>query len=189
MLSLQGHGFFLSNQSGLLCTDGELYVQMKDDVVYDLKFGGLAAGARSADDNNEGGTESTPAGADRYIFVLARFDEEAVPKPELTPLPMDVQPATISGALDDPKEAERRRIERENKHKMDEYSEKIEKAKKRVEELNSRFSDWYYVISDDVYQKIHLGRDEIVRQNKSETSVDAFEDLRKQGIEFLLRTG
>ena len=55
--------------------------------------------------------------------------------------------------------------------------------KKRVEELNGRFSDWYYVISDDIYQKIHLGRTDIVKENKSETSVDALDDLRKQGID------
>lgn len=39
---------------------------------------------------------------------------------------------------------------------MDEYNEKVANAEKRVAELNARFGDWYYVISDEVFQKIHL---------------------------------
>jgi len=217
--SLGEHGFML-DQGRLICTDGEVYVHMKDGVVYDLKFGGLATGTGSADDKRAGeDAESQSTGSNRYIFVMAQFDESAIPKPELTPLPTEVQPApappagekpaegggdlqpgepeaavqpatkpgtgsaTVSGAPDDPKEAERRRIERENKQKLEEYNEKIEKGKKRVEDLNTRFSDWYYVISDEVYQKIHLGREELVKENKSETSVDALDELRKQGID------
>jgi hypothetical protein len=63
-------------------------------------------------------------------------------------------------------EAERARIEKENKRRQDEYQQKIADGKKRVGELNARFADWYYVISDDVYRKIHLGRDEIVKKKE-----------------------
>ena len=59
-------------------------------------------------------------------------------------------------------EAERARIEKENKRKQEEYDQQIADGKKKVAELNARFADWYYVISDEVYRKIHLGRDEIV---------------------------
>ncbi len=65
----------------------------------------------------------------------------------------------------DPK-AERQRIEKENKQKTDEYNKKIEEGKKKVEELNARFADWYYVISDEVYQKIHLGYKDIVQKKE-----------------------
>jgi hypothetical protein len=61
-------------------------------------------------------------------------------------------------------EAERQRIEKENKRKQDEYDEKIAAGKKHAEELNARFADWYYIISNDVYQKIHLGRDELIKK-------------------------
>ena len=44
----------------------------------------------------------------------------------------------------------------------------MEAGKKRVGELNARFADWYYVISDDVYQKIHLSRDQIVKKKGAE---------------------
>lgn len=60
--------------------------------------------------------------------------------------------------------AERERIEKDNKRKQDEYDEKVKQGKDRVKELSGRFADWYYVISDATYQKIHLGREEIVKQ-------------------------
>ena len=63
-------------------------------------------------------------------------------------------------------EAERARIETENKRRQDEYQQKIADGKKRVGELNARFADWYYIIADNVFRKIHLGRDEIVRREE-----------------------
>jgi len=66
--------------------------------------------------------------------------------------------------------AERERIEKENQRKQEEYDEKIADGKKKAEELNARFADWYYIISDEVYKKIHLSRDQIIKMK------DAAED-------------
>ncbi len=62
--------------------------------------------------------------------------------------------------------AERERIEKENKRKQDEYEEKLKKGQERVKELNARFAEWYYIISDDVYRKIHLGIGDIVKKKE-----------------------
>ena len=62
--------------------------------------------------------------------------------------------------------AERERIEKENQRKLDEYEEQVAKAKEKVTELNSRFADWYYVIPNSVYEKIHLGRNDIIVKEK-----------------------
>ena len=62
--------------------------------------------------------------------------------------------------------AERERIEKENKRKKDEYDEKIKKGNDRVKELNARFADWYYIISEGVYNKVHLGRSDIVKKKE-----------------------
>jgi hypothetical protein len=67
--------------------------------------------------------------------------------------------------------ADRERIEKENKRKKDEYDEKVKKGQDRVKELNARFADWYYIISDDVYQKVHLTRAELIK--KKEKKADA----------------
>jgi hypothetical protein len=62
---------------------------------------------------------------------------------------------------------ERRRVERENRRKEEEYDERVKAAQKRVKELNARFADWYYVVSDAEYAKIHLDRAGVV-QKKSQ---------------------
>ncbi len=67
---------------------------------------------------------------------------------------------------EDAAKAERERIEKENKRKQDEYDQKVADGKKHVGELNARFADWYYVISDDVYRKIHLGHDDIFKKKE-----------------------
>ena len=58
----------------------------------------------------------------------------------------------------------RRRIERENRRKQDDYDDRLKAAKRRVKELNGRFADWYYVVSDKEYAKIHLDRDSVVQR-------------------------
>jgi len=63
-------------------------------------------------------------------------------------------------------ESNREKIKKENQRKQEEYDEKVAAGKKKVTELNNRFADWYYVISDEVYQKIHLGHDQIVRKKE-----------------------
>jgi hypothetical protein len=67
-------------------------------------------------------------------------------------------------------EAQRQRIEKENKRKQDEYEEKLAAGKKHAEELNARFADWYYIISDDVYRKIRLGHDEIIKKKEKKNA-------------------
>jgi len=61
----------------------------------------------------------------------------------------------------------RRRVERENRRKQDDYDDKVKAAQKRVRELNGRFADWYYVVSDKEYSKIHLGRNTMVQKTEA----------------------
>jgi hypothetical protein len=58
---------------------------------------------------------------------------------------------------------ERRRIERENRLAQEAYDEKVKAGEKRVRELNSRFADWYYVVSEAEYAKIRLGRAGVIQ--------------------------
>lgn len=58
---------------------------------------------------------------------------------------------------------ERRRIERENRLAQEDYDGKLAAAKKRVRELNDRFADWYYVVSDEEYAKIRLSRADVIQ--------------------------
>ena len=67
----------------------------------------------------------------------------------------------------------RRRVERENRRKQDDYNDKVKAAQKRVRELNGRFADWYYVVSDKEYEKIHLGRNSMVQKAESKDTPPA----------------
>jgi hypothetical protein len=59
-------------------------------------------------------------------------------------------------------ELTREQITKENQRKIDERNDRIAKAKKKVQELNARFADWYYVISEDVYKKLRVTQAELV---------------------------
>jgi hypothetical protein len=79
--------------------------------------------------------------------------------------------------------AERTAIEQENKRLQDEYAATVEKGKQRVAELNERFGDWYYVISNDVYKQIHLGRDQVFKKKGAPTTGEPADDANPlQGL-------
>jgi hypothetical protein len=59
-------------------------------------------------------------------------------------------------------------VERENRRKQDEYDDKVKAAQKRVRDLNNRFADWYYIVSDKEYAKIHLTRDGVIQKKTEE---------------------
>jgi hypothetical protein len=84
-------------------------------------------------------------------------------------------------------DAERERITRENQRKLDEWNDKKQKAQEKVRELNGRFADWYYVISEDVYKKLHLSRSDIIKEGAASsqegTGIDAFRSLQQDGLD------
>ncbi|RIK79003.1 MAG: hypothetical protein DCC67_11040 [Planctomycetota bacterium] len=239
----------LSSEGELICTlrDGVEYVlrfgqlQVQTDSAADASEGettpadptkgeaakdAAADAADAASDAAEGEKKADEDGKNlrRYLFVMARFNQDVIEKPKLKELPAtpEGQPAPAAPAAADaapeaaggdepaaanaaeptdeqsPSEAaagdsagadaakegeaqeptaeeqaaqERKKIEEENKRLQDEYQQTVEKGKKRVTELNERFGDWYYVISNDVYKQIHLGVDQLVK--KKEKPADA----------------
>ena len=86
----------------------------------------------------------------------------------------------------DPNKAAIERIRKDNRRKMEDWEERKKKANSRVAELNARFADWYYVISEDVYKKIHLSRADIVKDTTGATDegfgIDSFRKLESDGI-------
>jgi hypothetical protein len=220
--SLQDKGFFAAplEENGpieIFSNDGEIRVLLKGGVQYVLRFGqitGTGPASKGAKDKDakdkkkpgdkgkDGDGKST--GLNRYLFVMAEFNADAIPKPQFEKMP---EPAKAKEAEKTPaeekkpeaakpdekkpadkkpedkkadekkpaadkkadanadkkaEEAERARIEKDNKRKQEEYDRQIADGQKKVAELNARFADWYYVISDEEYQKIHLSRDQIV---------------------------
>ena len=199
--SLMSRGFYLANvkgKAGIYSNEGEFRCLMKDGVEYVLRFGNISVSRRADAEEGKDG-EKKSGGINRYIFVMAEFNETAVPKPKLEELPeaepekpAEAKPAADAADKDKPGEvvvsegtadeenpatakvdneklkAQRERIEKENQRKLDEYEEQVAKAKEKVDELNSRFADWYYVIPNSVYEKIHLGRKDIIVKKKAD---------------------
>lgn len=91
----------------------------------------------------EQGEKPAPAAAGEQPDPLAKADEDE---------------AKAQAALE-----ERRRIERENRLAQEAYDEKVKAGQKRVRELNARFADWYYVVSEAEYGKIRLGRAAVIQ--------------------------
>ncbi len=252
--SLADKGFFVAkmdNQVELFSNEGEDRITMKNGVEYVLRFGEIAGGStakKEAKPKEGEAAKPSDSGVNRYLFVMAEFNPDIIPKPEFEPLPeirkkdvaqppppvkkdnspeppkaaapeanKDAKPAAEAKPAekksDPPKadekkpaapkadekkpaepkaeekqpeekkpaagqpakpaektaaelKAERERIERDNKRKQDDYDRQITEGKKKVDELNARFADWYYVISDEVYRKIHLNRDDLIKKKE-----------------------
>ena len=68
-------------------------------------------------------------------------------------------------------DAEVARINASNARKQGEYDAKVAKARKKVNELNQNLAGWYYVISNDVYEKIRLDRASFVKSKENSEMV------------------
>ena len=154
MRSLAAHGFhgaMVGNRVEVFCNSGELRVLMKDGLEYVLRFGEVAGtGEKDEPRKKDVKDNLSGPGPNRYLFVTTEFNADSVPKPSLEALPKDAAPGD--------------RVAKENQQKEDEYQSRLKAGRKRAEELNAQFADWYYVIPDDVFRKIHLTRTDIVQR-------------------------
>ena len=60
-------------------------------------------------------------------------------------------------------EARHKEVDDANKRAQDDYDEKLKNGDKKVNELNERFADWYYVIDDAMFKKIRVKRADILK--------------------------
>ncbi|MBN01252.1 MAG: hypothetical protein CMJ77_19235 [Planctomycetaceae bacterium] len=103
---------------------------------------------------------------------------------------VEEEPAESEDSPEAKLKAEQERVTKENQRKIDERNDKIKAAQDKVQTLNYRFADWYYVISEEVYNKIHLGQADVVKQTDAAQSeaaengfgVDAFRNLERGGL-------
>jgi hypothetical protein len=62
---------------------------------------------------------------------------------------------------------ERNRIKTENETKQKEYEEKIKAGREKAKELNAKFAEWFYVISDSTYKGLDVDPTGLIRKNTS----------------------
>jgi len=101
-------------------------------------------------------------------------EAKAEEKPSDAPAP-EAKPAEEAAATADSLKneelekiiAERKQIEQENQRKLDEYQELMKKGQESVKDLNLRFGDWYFVVDDDVFRKIRLSSDKVIKKKEA----------------------
>lgn len=59
-------------------------------------------------------------------------------------------------------EAERERITKENQRKIDQRNDRLAVAKKKSNELNARFADWYYIVSDSEFKRLKIELSDLI---------------------------
>ena len=150
--------------------------------------------AEEASDEEASDEEADDAEAEEAEEVTAEEadDAEAEEAEEVTAEEADDAEAEEADAKVDEGDGEadiddeRERILKENQRKLDEYKEKRQKGEDRVQELNDRFADWYYVISEDVYKKIHLSRADVLKAKEVDENervdLESFRDLETEGL-------
>ncbi len=133
---------------------------------------------KPAEDKPEPKAEEAPKKGDCQDEAEKKAAEPAAePKadsqPPADPFTPDVkQPAAPAGAAAAPKgptpeeAAKAAALEAAKKYEQDlkAYNEKIEKGQKKVKDLNERFADWYYVISEENFLKLRLSRASLVKE-------------------------
>ena len=96
--SLLSNGF-IPVQSGnaeleIIASNGELIVDLRDGVQYALRFGKIA-GIESEDDDDAADDPNNDAdvqtGAERYLLVTTRVNEQAIPRPAVRPVPESLE--------------------------------------------------------------------------------------------------
>ncbi|MEX0613955.1 MAG: DUF4340 domain-containing protein [Pirellulales bacterium] len=240
----------------IISSDGEVIATMKNGTEYVLRFGNLTNMA-GEEQEKEQATEAAAADSaaskakdsdvNRYLFVMARFNEGVVKQPELQQLPelpakgeattpdtseskdqaateakeepaqspqassegqdgdkkegepapdapapegepstdeakagqeaeaeQDAEKKDQAGAADNPEKdkelenviVERQRIEQENQRQLETYQATLQKGRETVKELNLRFGDWYFVVDDQVFRKIRLSREGVIKKKE-----------------------
>lgn len=162
-MSLQSKGYFFARNGQLLSNEGEIQAKTEEGVRYILRFGevvfGSGAEVSAGVDLPDGEQRSGPA-ENRYLFITADFIADDFPEPT-KPANTDFLNKADSLWSD----ADHRNKELHDKHQ--EWQKKIETGRKKVEELNDRFADWYYVISSESFEKLRLKREDLVKKKES----------------------
>ncbi|MEQ8765148.1 MAG: DUF4340 domain-containing protein [Planctomycetota bacterium] len=178
--SLQSKGYFFTRDGKLVSNEGELRAWTKAGVRYTLRFGEVVYGSEG--EASEESTEETPKGGEnRYLFISVDFDDSRFEKPA-PPEGLDLEfyekwkedsSVADTSAEDLTDEEKQRRTEQRGladqyDSSLASFEAKKKEGQEKAEELKERFAPWYYVISADSFSKLHLSRDELLKEKAPE---------------------
>jgi hypothetical protein len=159
LVSLQSKGFYLTRDGQLLSNEGELQVQSKDGILYLLRFGEVLHGSGLAISSGEGEDETAKSGAaaSRYLFLTCEFDPKTFAEPRK---PAGTSFQGKADSLLTPAEKDNKQLQTAH----DEWQQRVDKSTKLAADLNRRFADWYYVISSESFDKLHVNRSDLAKK-------------------------
>ena len=161
ILSLQSKGYYFTRDGSLVSNEGELQLLTQKGIRYTLRFGEIVYGtgeAITAGTDSSGDKESGP-GENRYLFVTTSFLPDRFPKvrkPDSTEF--------LNKAKSEWTSTDKKNKELNDRH--EEWQKKVKEGRELSERLNARFADWYYVISSDSFEKVHLKRKDLVKRKE-----------------------
>ena len=165
VVSLQSRGYYFTREGQLRSNEGELQVRTNDGILYTLRFGEVLYGSGEAisagsDANDD---EASGPGENRYLFITAEFEADRFPAP----------PTPENTAFQTTEEADWSDADHTNKALQDandEWAQTIADGEERIAAFTTRFGPWYFVISADSFDKLHLQRDDVTKEKEEATS-------------------
>ena len=143
--------------------------QFNEDLLEQPELAALPSLPEDNKETNEDSKESETAASEEGKDGEISGGEKASPDQDLTAADLLKQADEAEAAMQKAIES-RRQVESENRRKQESFDEKMAEGKKRVDELNGRFADWYYIVSDEEYKKIHLDRKAVIKMKAEPTS-------------------
>ena len=157
MLSLQEKGFYFTSDGRLVSNEGELRGHTSDGVTYTLRFGEIVFGSGLAVSAGTGLGDQEASGENRYLMITVSFDVSQFPMPEkAASLEFQSKPDSL-WTEDDYRMRDVHAV-------WERWNKKVIEGRDRTHSLNARFAKWYYVISSENFDKLHLKRSDIIKE-------------------------
>lgn len=165
---------------------GIRYTIRYGDIASDssLNVAGINSATDAAATTTE--TDASKLGLGRYLLVSVAYDPESLgpapvepkkpegsdpPKPE----PTDATESTTADSTTDPAATSTATADNPGideyeealslyKTRRAEYDKRVKQAQTRVRELEFKFAQWYYIIPEETFSKLHVNRDELVEK-------------------------
>ena len=165
VLALQSKGYYLTRTGDLMSNEGEVQIRTTGGISYKLRFGEVLYGSGEAVSagTDQSDNQTAGPGENRYLFLTAEFNSSLFPEPS-RPANTSFEGKEVDELTDEDKR---------NKglaEDYEEWEEKIQQGKDLADELSQRFALWYYVISADSFDKIHLQRTDLLKEKKADVT-------------------
>ena len=108
--------------------------------------------------------DEPPPATDSKPEVVSEATAEAPPKVDA--------PLETEQEAKERLEAAREKINKENQRLIDERNDKVDAAKKKAAELNARFAEWYYEISDADYKRMRIKLEDLIEKKGAAKSAN-----------------